>query len=323
MSLDMPHSGEDPQKAAAALESTTAAQDQREVERLLWQQQLLSRLIGGPLPRSVIVPQEGRVLDVGCGTGTWVCEMAHRYPSLEIIGIDNNASSIQQAQTLARDLPNATFLRRDMYHLEGEHLEAATFSLIHMRFLADDVLNEGYPQLLQRMTRLLKVGGRLISCEAELPLTSSRACDWLEAMLLRALIRQNRALAGGMTLRIGIVAWMLYWQWQAGLVLKDEQTYQLRISYGTKAHKAFCEQALRLGEQIRPLLVQAGVASDEQCKEVCQLMQREIQQWTFCGAWPLHLVIAVKRERSEVPLEVKQAMEQSAHAGYEEVKVSA
>jgi ubiquinone/menaquinone biosynthesis C-methylase UbiE len=319
MSLDTPHSGEDPQVAVVASESTTAAKDRqkdrREVERWLLQQQLLSRLIGGPLPKSVIVPQEGRVLDVGCGTGSWVCEMARRYPSLQIIGIDNNASSIQQAQALARDLPNTTFLRQDMYRLEGEHFAADTFSLIHMRFLADDVLNEGYPQLLQGMTRLLKAGGRLVSCEAELPLTSSRACDWLEGMLLKALIRQNRALVGGLTLRIGIVAWMLYWQWHAGLALEDKQSYRLQISYGSRAHKEFCEQAVRLGEQMRPLLVEAGVASDEQYKEICQRVQREIRMWTFCGVWPMHLVMAVKRERQEVSREVEREMGQAADVG--------
>jgi SAM-dependent methyltransferase len=323
MSLDTPRSGEDSQ-AVAASASTKGAKDGRAIERLLWQQRLLSGLIGGPLPSGVIAPQEGWVLDVGCGTGTWVYEMARRYPSLQIIGIDNNVSNIQQAQTLTKDLPNTIFLLQDMYHLEGEHFTADTFSLIHVRFLADDVLSERYPRLLQALTRLLKAGGRLVSCEAELPLTSSGACDRLGSMLLSALIRQNRAFARGLALRIGIVAWMLYWQRQAGLVLENEQSYRLRISYGTKAHRTFCEQAIGIGQQIRPLLVKTGVASEERCEEVYQQMQQEIETWTFYGVWPIHLVVAVKRERQEVQREMKRELQQATSVEYEEgIRVSA
>src|SRR6266700_3093708 len=158
MTLHIPHSGEDPQSILPASSLTTAAEHGQEVERLLGQQRLLSELIGGTLPPSVNMPQEGWVLDVGCGAGTWVHEMARRYPSLQIVGIDSNASSIQQARQLTRNLPNVLFLLQDMHHLEGEIFTPDTFGLIHLRFLADNVLDQYYPRLLQALTRLLKVG---------------------------------------------------------------------------------------------------------------------------------------------------------------------
>src|SRR5690242_16115546 len=53
--------------------------------------QLLSELLEGPLP-SLPSPFDlskvQRVLDLACGTGNWIAEMAHRYPAMQFLGVD-------------------------------------------------------------------------------------------------------------------------------------------------------------------------------------------------------------------------------------------
>src|SRR5258708_3157755 len=48
------------------------AENAAEMARLLLQDQLLTRAMGGPLAEQVDMSQVHRVLDIGCGPGGWV-----------------------------------------------------------------------------------------------------------------------------------------------------------------------------------------------------------------------------------------------------------
>jgi ubiquinone/menaquinone biosynthesis C-methylase UbiE len=288
-----PHFGEDPQMAPPA--PTIPLENEQEVARLLWQQQLLSDLIGGPLPPTLDLSQVRRVLDVGCGVGGWIYEMALRYPSMHVVGIDKNTYFIEQAHTLTKNLRNVTLITQDMYHLPEELLAPNSFDIVHMRFLEGEVPFQEYPQLIQTLITLCQQGGLFVVCEGELPLTSSTTCDHLETMLLHALQVTGRAFAQGFSLRLGIIAWLRYWLHQAGLYNVQDHPYHMEISYGTKAHTAFCQQAWHLGQQLRPFLLRSGVITASVFEQVITQMQQEIQMHTFCGVWPLHVLVGHKR----------------------------
>ena len=50
------------------------------------------RLINAPFRERRPTPtgDRSRVLDLGCGTGVWLSEMAKQFPSTELVGIDLN-----------------------------------------------------------------------------------------------------------------------------------------------------------------------------------------------------------------------------------------
>src|SRR6266700_4125315 len=75
-------------------------ENQAEVARQLLLPWQLSELIGGAVPASLDLSQVRRVLDVGCGVGGWVQEMAGRYPAIEAIGVDRRAYFVEQGQEL-------------------------------------------------------------------------------------------------------------------------------------------------------------------------------------------------------------------------------
>jgi hypothetical protein len=82
-----------------------------EMARLLDQDLLVTRRVSGLLPPDVLPEQILDVLDVGCGPGGWVREVARVYPHLAVTGIDNSALVIEYAAARARvdGLTNAHF----------------------------------------------------------------------------------------------------------------------------------------------------------------------------------------------------------------------
>ncbi len=59
-----------------------------ELARLLLQDRFLTQAMGGPLAEQHDVATMQRVLDVGCGPGGWVLDVAFAYPRVQVIGID-------------------------------------------------------------------------------------------------------------------------------------------------------------------------------------------------------------------------------------------
>ncbi len=179
-----------------------------------------------------------RVLDIGCGAGAWVHDVAQHNPHMQVVGIDTNTSFIEHAQKLAYNIHNATFLRQDMHTLEGV-FQHGSFDLIHLRFLAGTVSVTQFPHLIQSVLRPCKRNGLLIMTEAELPLTCSTACDYMASLLLSSMIKAGMAFSPGFTPQLGIASRIRYWLRAQHCILKHDDTCYLDISHGKPAHNTF------------------------------------------------------------------------------------
>ncbi|CAG8474620.1 16654_t:CDS:2 [Funneliformis mosseae] len=101
------------------------------------------------------------VLDVGCGPGTWVTEMAYEYPSAVFVGVD--ISPIFPSDQKKPE--NATFLQN---MLDGLPFEDDTFDFVYQRFLASAISEEQWKgEVIYELYRVTKPGGWVELMEAD------------------------------------------------------------------------------------------------------------------------------------------------------------
>ncbi|CAG8533776.1 2609_t:CDS:2, partial [Ambispora gerdemannii] len=102
-----------------------------------------------------------KVLDIGCGPGTWICDMATDFPKSSFIGVDYVPTFPTQKPT------NVQFIVSNI--LEGLDFEDEEFDFINMRQMVLWFSEEQYKeQVIPELIRLLKVEGWLEISESEL-----------------------------------------------------------------------------------------------------------------------------------------------------------
>lgn len=152
------------------------------VQTFLYDQGLL-------LPLEVDLTNVWTMLDVACGSGQWVRDMATWSPDMTIVGIDRQAEVIEQARYLSDlwRLSNASFLIGEMQRMTA--IEDESFDLVHARFLGPAVAPLAWPLILRECLRVCRVGGTFVWTEASFPTTNSAACmqwwKWMEQTIMQ------------------------------------------------------------------------------------------------------------------------------------------
>jgi len=136
-----------------------AIHSNEECERLELQARLAK--INGHL-KYVSVPSGGRVLDVGCGSGSMSRLIARSFPSAEVVGVDLRRQYLDFAEDRAREekLKNLTFRQADVFALP---FADASFDVVWTKYLLQ-WLNE--PRFaLAELKRITGPGGLVVSCD--------------------------------------------------------------------------------------------------------------------------------------------------------------
>lgn len=121
-----------------------------------------------------------RILDVGCGTGSDLIQLARLYPETDFIGVDQSENFLALARERAASTPNLKFLHADAHRLpfDDRSLDAARIdrSLQHM---------ENPPRVLKEMARVIRTGGRMVATEP----------DWETFVLFNGAVEDSRKMA--------------------------------------------------------------------------------------------------------------------------------
>lgn len=255
-----------------------------EMARLLDQDKVITEGMGGIFPEREDEDLTGisRILDVACGPGGWVHEVAHTYPHIEVVGIDISKNTINYARAHAhvRKLNNAHFQVMDA--LKPLDFPDGSFDMVNMRTVAGFVLPHLWPQFLAECKRVLRPGGILRTTESEFGGTNALAYGTLLNMFSQALQRLGRSFSPTGHY-IGILPELRTLLQNAGLQNIQSKAHVIDFSFGMKAHEGMYQDIRLLFQLSQPLLLKTKVTTPEEFATLYDQAIEELQSDNFHG----------------------------------------
>jgi ubiquinone/menaquinone biosynthesis C-methylase UbiE len=265
-----------------------ATENASEVARLLERNVFINNAMGGALPEQANLEGITRILDIGCGPGGWVVDVAHSYPSTEVIGIDISDTMIFNARSQAQQhaLQNVTFVK--MNALQPLQFPDQYFDLVNMRAAVEYIPRTHWPALLRECYRITRLGGILRVLEVDrLAHTNSLAFETYHAFYSSLLYRRGYGFSpDGQTFGITpILGKLLH---NAGYVHIRMKAYALDISYNTLFQASYRRTIMLRFEKVRLQLLERGLGVPEELASIYNTFLDDITRDTFCGVtYPL------------------------------------
>ncbi len=286
-----------PQNSGREHPSTYIVQDrsnEEELKRLQIQDHMITASMGGVLPEQQDPTIFRRVLDVGCGTGAWLIEMAKTYPGPStLVGIDVSSKMVTyaRAQAEARGVGD-----RVQFHvmdaLSMLQFPDGFFDLVNQRFGMSYLRTWDWPKLLGEYHRVLKRGGMVRVTESDMVTeSSSSTLLQLAKLLFEAFCQAGHFFTPNPN---GVTSGLARVLQQADF--RDIHTHPHAIEYraGTAEGQAFAQDMQHLFRTIVPYL-RKWTRIPDNYEELYQQALNEIQQPDFVAIWRLLTAWGMKR----------------------------
>jgi SAM-dependent methyltransferase len=265
-----------------------------EMARLLGQDRLITKGMGGLFSERFDLSGIHRILDLACGPGGWALEVAFTHPKIGVVGIDVSRAMIDyaNAQVRVQGLDNASFQVMDIQ--KPLDFPDGSFDLVNARFI-NFLPAAAWPRLMQELRRITRPGGVIRLTESEWwYFTNSPALENLNAMIIRALKLQGESFSqsGRFT---GVLPMLGRFLLDAGCVNVNYRSHVIDYSYGTEAYEGFRHDAAIVFKLFQPFIVRMGVATQEEVNQLYEQMRLEMMKDDFRG---LMLPLTAWGERS-------------------------
>jgi len=263
------------------------AESPAELARLINQDQMMTRAMGGPLAEQSAATLSSmlNILDLGCGPGGWVLDAAFAYPDIQVCGADISKSMTDYANARARSqgLKNTSFGVMDI--TKPLDFADASFDLVNARALFGVLRRDAWQPFIAECTRILRPGGILRLTEpVDFGVTTSLAFEQMQALWFRLYTRGGYGFSPHGP-GFGLAPVLPRLLRLAGYRDVQYAAHALEFSADTPAWADFfhnMEVACQLG---RDPAVKSGVASREEWDRVYQQMLIEMHAEDFCGIW--------------------------------------
>jgi ubiquinone/menaquinone biosynthesis C-methylase UbiE len=255
-------------------------ENRQELTRLQIQDQMFTASMGGVLPEQPDPGRFRRVLDVGCGTGGWLIEVARTYPGIEyLVGIDVSRQMIAYARKEAQNQQVDDRVEfRLMDALQMLEFPNDFFDLVNHRFAASWLRTWDWPKLLQEYRRVTCPGGviRLTEADADIQ-SSSSALMRLHGLLLEAFYRSGHYFT---PMPDGVTSQLDRLLHQFGIENVQTQRYILHYRAGTEEGEQFA-QDMRLGFRTGEPYLRKWSQVPDDYEALYQQMLQEMEQPDF------------------------------------------
>ena len=264
-------------------------QNEREMTRLLIQDRMITTALGGVWPEQTDPTRFRRVLDVGCGPGGWVLDVAQEYPALTVCGVDISQRMIVYAreQAIARQVAErVTFNIMDA--LRMLEFPDAYFDLVNLRFGISFMRTWDWQKLLSEFLRITTPGGIVRLTDNDiLHQSTSPALKQLQQMGVCTLFRSGNLFTEEGT---GLIAHLPLLLGQHGFQDVQTKSYALEFQGDTPDGLAYREDMAHVFQTTLPFIQKWGCAPVNY-DAIYQQAVAEMQQsdfhvtWNYLTAW--------------------------------------
>lgn len=271
------------------------AESATEMARLMHQDALVTQTMGGLFPERDDLANIHAILDIGCGPGAWVLDIAREYPEIEVTGIDISQTMVEyaRAHVRARGFSNAKF--KIMNALKPLDFPDNSFDLVNARTITAFMYPAAWSVLLQEVMRICRPGGIIRLTEGELPLTNSLAYETLNGMLSQAMFLAKRTFSPDGR-NLGITPMLGRLLRDAGFQNIQEKIYVSEYVPGTDVYEGLYQDAQIGFPLVSPFLIQLGLTTPEEFERLHQQLLAEMLSDDFCAVGFLMTVWGHKPE---------------------------
>lgn len=131
---------------------------------------LMTAVLGADRARRALLEQPElraaeHVLDIGCGTGTFVMQLKRRYPEVTVVGLDPDRKALSRARRKAERA--RVIVRFDQGFADELPYPPASFDGVFSSFMFHHLETGSKERTLREVRRVLKPGGRLYLLDVE------------------------------------------------------------------------------------------------------------------------------------------------------------
>jgi SAM-dependent methyltransferase len=253
---------------------------QEDLERLLLHDQMFTSAMGGVLSEQPDPTRFQRILDIGCGPGSWLLDVARTYlTTSQLIGIDINEKKINYARTQANALQiddRVEFHQMDA--LRPLSFPDAHFDLINERFGTGWLCTWDWPPFLQECQRIARPSGVVRITEFDICSEStSPALVQLGELSIKAFYNAGHIFTPESD---GLLKQLERLLRESGLQDVQTRAYALECRAGTSLGQLFAEDWKQLFRIIEPFLRKWTDVPDNY-NDIYQQMLHDMQQPDF------------------------------------------
>jgi ubiquinone/menaquinone biosynthesis C-methylase UbiE len=250
-----------------------------EMRRLELQDTMLNTGMGGVLPERADLSSVRHVLDVGCGTGNWLLELARQYPTIEkLVGADISNKMIAYAREKAKAEGldgRVEFLTMDALRI----LESppSSFDLVNQRLGVSWLRTWDWAKLLSEYQRVARPKGIIRITEGVGAESNSPALTRLNKIVIATFYRSGHLFVEGAD---GITGHLVPLLTQHQIQDVKSRVHTLVYRAGTEAGQYFYEDMVRAFRVALPFF-QKWTRVPDDYDAICEQAKIEMQQSDF------------------------------------------